>query len=85
MSLNLKPSCSRLLRMSGTELSRLGIDQDVALRRDNQVGGQILAAHVVQIAGDSKWRDRRSPLRILLRMHRRTQQQGPQKQCPAKF
>ena len=63
VSLNLKPSVlDRFLdlRRRGFEIA---VDEDVALRRGDQVGGQVLAADVVEIAGDAEWREGRGPLR----------------------
>ena len=41
----------------------IAVDEDVALWRGDQVGGQILAADVVEIARDVERRERRGPFR----------------------
>jgi len=41
-----------------------GVDEDVALRRDDEVGGEVLAADVVEVVGDAEGRDGGGPLRV---------------------
>ena len=50
-------------------LFEVGVDQDVALRRVDQVDGQIGGADIVEIAGDLKRWKLGVPIRIGLRQH----------------
>src|SRR6185312_6009561 len=52
--------------------SEVRIDQDVPLRRDHEVTGKILAAHVVEAVCDPERGDRRSPRRLYVRADGRT-------------
>jgi len=45
-------------------LLETGVDENVAGFRDDEVGSQVAAAHVVQVADDPKRRDRGGPVRI---------------------
>ena len=67
MSLNLKPSVSTLLRISGHLRFQVAVDEDVALRRGDEVGGEIFAADVIEIAGDAEGRKRPGPRGRILR------------------
>src|ERR1700730_4510383 len=60
----------------GNRTVQVRIDENVALRRDDQVRRQVLAAHVVKVVGDAKGRNGRGPIRVLLSLqHRREQDQ----------
>src|SRR6185437_8473915 len=59
------------------------VDEYVTLGGDDQVVGQLLAADVVEIAGDAKRRNRGSPGRVDLRVSRTRREQGQPEQCPA--
>ena len=48
----------------------IAIDENVALRRRDQVGGQVLAADVVNVGDDLVRRERSGPVGILLRKYR---------------
>ena len=39
-----------------------GVDQDVAGRRDDEIGGEVLAADVVEVVGDAEGCDRGGPV-----------------------
>ena len=57
MSLNLKPSDSMAFLDQRRRRFEIAVDEDVALRRDDEVGGEVLAAHVVEISGDAERRE----------------------------
>jgi hypothetical protein len=44
-----------------------GVDEDVALGRNDEVGGQVFAADVVEVVGDVEWGERLGPFRVVLR------------------
>src|SRR5208283_2089746 len=48
-------------------LFEIGVDQDVALRRVNQVDGEVGGTDVVQVAGNLEGREFAMPLRVALR------------------
>jgi hypothetical protein len=58
-----------LFLMSGQILFEIGVDQDVAARRVDQVDGQIGGADIVEIPGDLKRWKLGVPIRIALRQH----------------
>ncbi len=64
-------------------LLEIGVDQNVAARRVDQVDGQICGAYVVQIAGNLKRRKLGVPIRIALRQHCARGRTQP-KQCPSR-
>ena len=63
MSLNLKPSASTLLRISAGDDSRLLLMRMSPCGVTTRYDGQILAAHVIEIARDVKRRKRPRPRR----------------------
>jgi hypothetical protein len=54
--------------MAGSDLRdgllAIGVDENVACSRDDEVGSQVAAAHVVQVADDPKRRDGGGKVRI---------------------
>ena len=43
---------------------KTAVDEDVALRRDDEIGGEIFAADVIEVAGDAEGRERIGPGRV---------------------
>lgn len=45
----------------------VAVDEDVALRGGDEVGGEVAAADVVEVSGDTEWLLRRVPVGVVLR------------------
>ena len=67
MSLKWKPSDSTLFLISGRRRRKIAVDEDEALRRNDEVRGEVAAAHVIKISRDAEGRERARPVRRVAR------------------